>query len=120
MFPRALLTASLVLAGAASAQQYTYDADGHGDIDSDDWEAMQPPAPGDDDSEWAQYPGEQAPAQAPTQQQFEQQLSPYGTWYEEPGVGRVWQPAPSEVGADFTPYTTGGQWQYTSAGWQFA
>src|SRR4051812_18310209 len=114
MFHRALLTAALMLAGAAHAQQqqYSYDADGDGDIDSDDWEATQPPAPGDP-NELEQYPGEQAPAQAPTQQQFEQQLSPYGAWYDEPGVGRVWQPAPSEVGADFAPYSTGGSWVYT-------
>src|SRR5262245_34966341 len=113
MFPRILLTAALV-AGAAHAQNY--DVDGDGDYDADDWEALQPPLPDQTpDSNWSQWPGEQAPAQAPTQSQFEQQLSPYGAWYDEPGVGRVWQPAPTEVGADFSPYTSGGQWVATSA-----
>jgi len=116
MIPRLLLTTTL-LAGAAHAQSYDMDADG--DIDADDWQVSPPPLP-EDTSQWAQWPGEQPPAQAPTQAQFEAQLSPYGAWYEEPGVGRVWQPATAEVGVDFVPYTTGGQWVATTGGWQFA
>ncbi|MBK7857137.1 MAG: hypothetical protein IPJ65_00680 [Archangiaceae bacterium] len=124
MVPRALLTAAFLFAGAAYAQQpesdYQYDADGDGDVDADDWQATQPPAPQpQSDSDFAPYPGEQAPTAAPTPQQFDAQLSPYGAWYDEPGVGRVWQPSPAVVGADFVPYTTGGNWMYTTAGWQF-
>jgi hypothetical protein len=102
---------------SASALAQNYDVDGDGDYDTDDWEAMQPPAPDQYDS---QYAGETQPVEIPSQAQFEQQLSPYGAWYEEPGVGRVWQPAPAVVGNDFVPYTSGGSWAYTAAGWQFA
>ncbi|MBL8950871.1 MAG: hypothetical protein JNK82_08850 [Myxococcaceae bacterium] len=118
MFPR-LVSLGLLLSAGAFAQDS--DLDGDGDIDADDWQAVAPPLPEDDgSSDWAQWPAEQAPAQAPTQAQFEAQLSPYGAWYEEPGVGRVWQPAPAVVGGDFVPYTTGGQWVATTGGWQFA
>ncbi len=119
MIARLLLAATL-LAGAANAENYDVDADG--DVDADDWEASPPPLPGDnfDAPQPVDQPFEQPPAQAPTPAQFEAQLAPYGAWYEEPGVGRVWQPAPAMVGAEFVPYTTGGQWVATTGGWQFA
>jgi hypothetical protein len=64
MVPRALIAAAFLAAGAAHAQNY--DVDGDGDVDSDDWQAQQPPAPvPQDGQEFEQYPGEQAPAQAP-------------------------------------------------------
>jgi hypothetical protein len=48
--------------------------------------------------------------------EFYQALAPYGTWFVLPDRGWVWQPAPSEVGPDFVPYTQG-HWVYTDVGW---
>jgi Family of unknown function (DUF6600) len=50
-------------------------------------------------------------------QQFESELSPYGTWYDDPSYGHVWVPSSSNVGYDFEPYTTGGHWVLTEYGW---
>ncbi|MFE8596314.1 DUF6600 domain-containing protein [Archangium violaceum] len=50
---------------------------------------------------------------------FYDALAPYGQWVEVPGVGRAWQPSPAEVGAEFVPYATGGQWVYSDVGWTF-
>jgi hypothetical protein len=84
------------------------------------WQPMPPPPPTDE--EVAENPlineESQPPAQAPTQQQFEQELSPYGKWIDTP-QGRVWQPDAGEVGEDFTPYSTGGTWGYNDSGWYF-
>ena len=49
--------------------------------------------------------------------QFETALAPYGTWVDEPALGRVWVPAAREVGADFAPYWTNGRWVFTEYGW---
>lgn len=54
-----------------------------------------------------------------TVETFDNYLSPYGTWMNLPGYGRVWQPSPSYVGAGFYPYGTGGQWVMSDAGWVF-
>jgi hypothetical protein len=45
-------------------------------------------------------------------QDFRGALDPYGGWRDDPTYGTVWVPAPSVVGADFTPYVTGGHWAY--------
>ena len=45
---------------------------------------------------------------------FYDALAPYGTWVEVEGYGPCW--SPSEVDADWAPYTEG-QWVYTDAGW---
>ncbi len=50
-------------------------------------------------------------------QQFESALSPYGEWIDDPNYGQVWAPSQSEVGADFSPYATGGDWSMTEYGW---
>jgi len=42
---------------------------------------------------------------------FYDQLSPYGTWVDEPDVGRVYVPE----SADYVPYQNG-HWQYTNLG----
>lgn len=47
-------------------------------------------------------------------QVFYDELSPYGTWIENPDYGYVWIP---DVDADFVPYTTNGYWAYTDNGW---
>ena len=43
---------------------------------------------------------------------FHQTLDSHGTWVDDPTYGTVWVPASSEVGATYTPYTTGGHWAY--------
>ena len=62
---------------------------------------------------WAQ------PSFVVTVDAFDSQLSPYGSWLELPGFGRVWQPGLEYVGDDFYPYGTSGQWVYTDEGWVF-
>jgi hypothetical protein len=85
-------------------------------------EMAPPPPPVEDDSQppQQQQPQQAAafapPAQEPTQQTFDQSLSPYGHWVDTPDYGRVWVPA--GVGQDWQPYTDG-QWVDTSYGWSF-
>jgi len=50
-------------------------------------------------------------------QSFYDELSPYGQWIEDPHYGYVWLP---DVGPDFKPYATNGQWVYTEEGWTWA
>jgi hypothetical protein len=50
-------------------------------------------------------------------QQFESALSPYGTWEDVPSYGHVWVPSSTEVGYDFTPYASGGNWVNSDYGW---
>ena len=39
-------------------------------------------------------------------------LATYGAWSDDATYGTVWTPSPAIVGADFTPYVTGGHWTY--------
>ena len=100
----ALLALSPLLAGTARAQ--------------DDSAGLPPPPPPPDDEDQAPPPpyDAQPPAQAPSQQAFEQQLSPYGRWVDTPDSGRVWMPA--NVGPDWQPYGDG-RWVDTAWGWSF-
>jgi hypothetical protein len=43
---------------------------------------------------------------------FRDALDPHGVWIDDPNYGLVWVPNADEVGADFTPYLTGGHWAY--------
>ena len=47
-------------------------------------------------------------------QRFYDDLSPYGTWVENPNYGYVW--IPSGI-SGFSPYATGGRWVLTNDGW---
>ena len=47
-------------------------------------------------------------------QVFYDDLSPYGTWVDNPEYGYVWFP---NVSAGFTPYGSNGYWILTDAGW---
>ena len=47
-------------------------------------------------------------------QVFYDELSPYGTWVENPDYGYVWVP---DVEDDFRPYVTNGHWVLTDYGW---
>jgi len=49
--------------------------------------------------------------------QFETTLAPYGEWVDDPSFGRVWEPSVAVVGADFSPYGSGGSWTLTEYGW---
>ena len=44
---------------------------------------------------------------------FRPSLDPYGSWVDDPTYGTTWAPRTEDVGADFTPYDTGGRWDYT-------
>ena len=100
-----LLAASPLLTRTARAQE--------GDVEI----APPPPPPSDDeDSEAPPAPEAQPPAQQPTQQTFDQQLSPYGRWVDTPEYGRVW--IPSNVGPDWQPYADG-RWVDSYYGWSF-
>jgi hypothetical protein len=50
-------------------------------------------------------------------QNFYDALSPYGEWINNPEYGYVWMP---NVGPDFKPYATDGNWVYTDEGWTWA
>jgi hypothetical protein len=49
--------------------------------------------------------------------QFDNGLSPYGAWVDDPTYGRVWVPSSAVVGDDFTPYAGNGRWAMTEYGW---
>jgi len=52
--------------------------------------------------------------------QFEAALAPYGAWTDDPAYGRVWIPSAAQVGDDFTPYATNGDWLDTEYGWTWS
>ena len=96
-------------------QQYTDTQDpyptGEGDPDDD---SAQPQT---DEEAAAAYDEGYDPA---AYQQFESALSPYGQWIDDPNYGQIWVPASDSVGADFSPYSSGGHWVYTDWGWTWA
>ncbi len=47
-------------------------------------------------------------------QVFYDELSPYGSWIENPEYGYVWMP---DVEAGFVPYGSNGYWVFTESGW---
>ncbi|HEY2748241.1 MAG TPA: DUF6600 domain-containing protein [Polyangia bacterium] len=53
-------------------------------------------------------------------QQFESQLAPYGTWEDVPDYGHVWIPSENEVGDDFQPYDTNGNFVDSDYGWAWS
>jgi hypothetical protein len=57
------------------------------------------------------------PAPEVSYQSFYDALSPYGQWIDYPQYGYVWMP---NVGPDFKPYATNGNWVYTDGGWTWA
>ena len=87
------------------------------------YEGSYPPAE-DDPTAYTQPSGDPA---APnyalgdlTDAEMEATLQPYGEWVEDPEYGWIWIPYTTVVGADFTPYDTGGEWAYTADyGWSF-
>jgi hypothetical protein len=51
---------------------------------------------------------------------FRDSLAGFGAWVTVDGIGRVWRPYPTVVGADFQPYVSYGHWVYTNVGWTWA
>lgn len=100
----ALVLSPLLAAKGAFAQ----------DEESSD-ELPPPPPPPDDIAGEAPPQQVEPPPQQPTQQTFDQQLSPYGRWVDTPEYGRVWVPS---VNGDWQPYADG-RWVDTSYGWSF-
>jgi hypothetical protein len=47
---------------------------------------------------------------------FEEPLSDYGTWIDDPTYGHIWQPADDVAGEDFVPYTSDGSWSANDDG----
>jgi len=50
---------------------------------------------------------------APAPEQYEGALTPYGAWYDDGSLGRVWRP---RVAIGWSPYVDG-RWAWTSWGW---
>jgi hypothetical protein len=57
------------------------------------------------------------PAPEVSYQSFYDALSPYGQWIDNPQYGYVWMP---NVGPDFKPYASNGNWVYTDGGWMWS
>ncbi len=51
---------------------------------------------------------------------FHTSLSPYGTWIDLEGYGRVWQPTVVAVNSNWSPYFDCGRWVYTDRGWYWS
>jgi hypothetical protein len=49
--------------------------------------------------------------------EFQDALSPYGTWLDDPVYGRIWEPSGAVVGAEFSPYGSNGYWALSEFGW---
>jgi hypothetical protein len=43
---------------------------------------------------------------------FRPTLDPHGAWVDDPNYGTAWTPSQDEVGPDFAPYESDGQWDY--------
>ena len=66
-------------------------------------------------------PTASVPADAPTEvQPFYETLSPYGSWYQVPSYGWVWQPSVVVVDTGWAPYRHGGRWVWSDWGWYWS
>jgi len=48
---------------------------------------------------------------------FYTELSPYGTWIDDPDYGRCWRPTVSVWNSSWRPYCDGGRWLWSDHGW---
>lgn len=61
------------------------------------------------------------PADAPSEvQPFYESLNPYGSWYQVPSYGWVWQPSVVVVDSGWAPYRHGGRWVWSDWGWYWS
>lgn len=51
------------------------------------------------------------------QQVFYETLAPYGSWVEVPDYGWCWRPTVAVANSSWLPYSDGGRWLWTDAGW---
>lgn len=66
-------------------------------------------------------PAATVPADAPTEvQPFYDTLTPYGSWYQVPSYGWVWQPSVVTVNTGWSPYCQGGRWVWSDWGWYWS
>ncbi len=86
-----------------------------------------PPAPGTAVAGQAAGPaplpqaGTAVPADAPAEvQPFYESLSPYGSWYQVPSYGWIWQPSVVVVNSGWQPYRHGGRWVWSDWGWYWS
>ncbi len=136
---RHLLTATalLVTAGggvnialADGPAEYGYDApDPNLGVPPDGDQVYQPPPEGvcfDDnaqtydcskDEDFSQYNQIDDGYDPNAYQDFRDELAPHGQWVDDAQYGQVWVPSVAEVGADFTPYYSNGQWTLSDYGW---
>src|SRR6266545_749266 len=144
---RVTLSAALAIAGcvglqhrALAQEEQPYDGDDpdEGDVEApyDDYD-VEPQGPDDQtNNEPSDQPYDEQPDQAydgppgqayPSDQPYEQgsvddfypALEPYGQWVRSPDYGLIWVPYRRVVGPDFVPYSSGGAWEFTDAGWMF-
>jgi hypothetical protein len=81
-----------------------------------------PPVYDDADDEAEDEPAEdeivdeetEAQGQRQAVREFSPHLAPYGHWVDDSYYGRIWVPARTVVGADFSPYVSAGHWELTS------
>ena len=137
---RHLLTATALLASTGGAvggaradgpMEYGYDAPdpSQGNPYPEADQAYQPPPEGvcfDDnsqtydcskDEDYSQYNQLDDGYDQTAYQDFQAELAPHGDWVDDPQYGQVWTPSAAEVGADFTPYYSGGRWTLSDYGW---
>lgn len=60
------------------------------------------------------------PDAPPEVQPFYDTLSPYGSWYQVPSYGWVWQPSVVVVNTGWSPYCHGGRWVWSDWGWYWS
>lgn len=80
------------------------------------------PTPAPDPALVATDPATTPPDSAPappdmTVDDFDQALSPYGSWVDIGGYGRCWRPTVAIYDAGWSPYCDRGHWTYTDYGW---
>src|SRR5262245_59462186 len=123
------LVSVLLLGGVAAAQERPAPYDPYAQPDEDEYDSpdsddMRPVDPYDNQQPSAE--AEEGDAadddyddgyDPDAYKQFETTLEPYGEWVEDSSFGYVWQPSVAIVGADFSPYYTGGSWTFTDYGW---
>ncbi len=61
--------------------------------------------------------GSAAPSPNVNLNYFQNQLTPYGSWMNDPDYGTVWRPGAALVDPGWRPYCQGGHWVMTDAGW---
>ncbi len=102
------MVAIVALVASCSAPRYA----GAQPPDDVYYDNPQPPAQQQEVYDDNQYSQDQ-PQQDVDFNTFYDELSPYGTWENDPAYGQVW----AYNDPNFTPYYSGGNWAYTNAGW---